>query len=68
VLSHTRLGDVAEIVLQEPMPVPVRVGDVFAAEWGCDRTLKACESVANVVNRDAEDYLPGRSKLLEAGI
>lgn len=68
VLSHTNYGSIAEIVLQEPMPSAISVDDVFTGEWGCDRTLAACQSVNNVVNRDAEDYLPGRSKVLEAGV
>ncbi len=68
VLSHTNIGAIVEIVLQEPMPATIAVNDEFTGEWGCDRTLPACVSVGNVVNRDAEDYLPGRSKVLEAGV
>jgi uncharacterized phage protein (TIGR02218 family) len=53
------------IVLQEPMPFAIQVGDVFTGEWGCNRTLTACHGVGNVINRDAEDYLPGRQKVLD---
>jgi uncharacterized phage protein (TIGR02218 family) len=56
---------IGTIILQEPLPFPIQVGDIFTGEWGCNRTLAACFDVGNVVNRDAEDYLPGREKVLD---
>jgi uncharacterized phage protein (TIGR02218 family) len=48
------------LALYLPMPRPVVIGDTCTLYAGCDKTLADCrDKFANVVNRRAEDYIPG---------
>lgn len=51
------------VTLFLPMPKPIQVGDTLTIAPGCDKTLlgiNGCKlKFNNVVNRQAEDYVPG---------
>ena len=47
-----------------PMPMPVDVGDTLTLYPGCDKRLETCrDKFANVINRRAEDFVPGADAL-----
>lgn len=55
----------AEIVLREPPPAPVLVGDRFQVRAGCDKRLNTCRTkFANVLNFQGEPNVPGADSLL----
>ena len=47
------------VELKRRFPFPVVAGTQFLLTAGCDRTLENCVLYANVINRQAEDWLPG---------
>lgn len=59
VKTHTVSGTTHTITLQEPARSAFTVGDVLTVRKGCKKRLADCFDVLNVVNRRAEDYLPG---------
>lgn len=52
------------IDLFESMPYAIEVGDLFDIAQGCDRSLTACKAYNNVINRRAEDYVPGNDEFM----
>jgi uncharacterized phage protein (TIGR02218 family) len=53
------------LALFMPMPRAVVVGDTCTLYAGCDKTLATCrDKFSNVVNRRAEDYIPGLDAIL----
>lgn len=48
-----------DIQLKRPFPYPATTADVFTLKAGCTKTLEDCIKFGNVVNRRAEDYIPG---------
>ena len=57
----------AAVRLFLPMPMPVTVGDTMTLYPGCDKLLATCrDKFANVVNRRAEDYVPGADVLTKS--
>ncbi len=48
-----------QVDLFENVPYDIEVGVTVVAASGCDGSLTACQSYNNVVNRRAEDYVPG---------
>ena len=52
------------ITLFENMPYKIEVGDMFNIAQGCDGTLDRCKLYDNVINRRAEDYIPGNDAML----
>ena len=54
----------AAVRLFLPMPMPVTVGDTLTLYPGCDKRLETCrDKFANVINRRAEDFVPGADVL-----
>lgn len=54
------------ITLFVPMPRPVQIGDTCTVVAGCNKTLVHCrDKFNNVVNRRAEDYIPGTDAILQ---
>lgn len=51
-------------MLFEAMPYAIEVGDTFTIAQGCDQTLNTCAAYGNVINRRAEDYVPGNDELM----
>lgn len=48
-----------------PMPVEPAAADTFDIEPGCNKTLADCrDKFDNVINRDAEDFIPGMDQIL----
>ncbi|UIS25216.1 F5/8 type C domain protein [Erythrobacter phage vB_EliS-L02] len=52
------------IDLFEGMSYQIEVGDLFDIAQGCDGSLAACKLYNNVVNRRAEDYIPGNDEFM----
>jgi hypothetical protein len=73
-VSGKNAGRVVEIIgyndatntidLFEGMPYQIEEGDLFDIAQGCDRSLAACKLYDNVVNRRAEDYIPGNDEFM----
>jgi uncharacterized phage protein (TIGR02218 family) len=59
----TGTGDSVELFL--PMPFAPAPGDTFTIEPGCDKTLAKCQFYDNVINRHAEDFIPGMDQILQ---
>lgn len=57
-------GTTHQIDMFEGMYFPIQIGDTFKIIQGCDKTLPACKVYNNVVNRQAEDYVPGQDELM----
>lgn len=51
------------ITMFEAMSYQIEIGDTFDIAQGCDRTLRNCQLYDNVINRRAEDYIPGNDEL-----
>ncbi len=56
--------DTATIELFENVPYEIAVGTTVKVAPGCDKTLDRCIFYANVINRRAEDYIPGTDELV----
>ena len=52
------------IVLFEPMPFDVQVGDPVTVTAGCAKDRPACQSFDNILNMRAELYVPGNDLFL----
>ena len=51
-----------------PMPLAIQVGDTCNVVAGCNKLLGHCrDKFNNVVNRRAEDYIPGVDSLMQVG-
>jgi uncharacterized phage protein (TIGR02218 family) len=57
--SSSTIGGTMYIQLKRSFPFNIEAGDTFTLIAGCDKTLEACIKFGNVVNRGAEDYIPG---------
>lgn len=74
-LSGRNMGRVVEITdyaddtntvtLFEGMSYAIAVGDTFEITQGCDRSLARCKLYNNVINRRAEDYIPGNDEYMK---
>lgn len=53
------------VTMFEGASYAIEVGDTFDIAQGCDRTLTACKLYDNVINRRAEDYVPGMDELMQ---
>ena len=53
------------VTLFEAMSYPIEVGDTFIIAQGCDGSLARCKLYDNVINRRAEDYIPGNDELMK---
>lgn len=53
--------ETVDVVLKRPFPLSIDAGDTFKMTVGCDGTLQRCVYFDNVVNRSAEDFIPGIS-------
>lgn len=53
-----------EIDLFEAVAYPILVGTTVVVAPGCDGSLAQCKFYNNVVNRRAEDYVPGNDELM----
>lgn len=60
-------GTVAPFVwLYLPMPRPIAIGDGFKIYPGCDKRRDTCRAkFNNIVNRRAEDYIPGFDAIIQ---
>jgi len=47
------------VSLRRRFPLPIEGNDTFTFTAGCDRTIERCVLYDNVINRRAEDYVPG---------
>jgi len=60
------LGYAAGVVTMfEPASYAIEVGDTFIIAQGCDGSLARCKLYNNVINRRAEDYVPGNDELMK---
>jgi len=63
-----KAGTSDRLVLHEPFPFPVQVGDTFTVVTGCDRLISTCSAkFNNVVNFRGEPNVPGIDKLMQVG-
>lgn len=53
------------VELFEPASYPIVVGTNVVLAPGCDGSLERCKTYNNVVNRRAEDYVPGNDELMK---
>lgn len=51
------------IYLKRPFPFTVAAADTFTITAGCNRTLEDCKKYGNVINRRAEDWVPGLEQI-----
>lgn len=59
----TQTGGV-NFVTKEPFPQDIQVGDAVTLTADCDRTLPVCaRNWGQILNRKAEDYVPGKDKV-----
>lgn len=56
--SDTQASNIV-VNLKRKFPFAVEVGHTFTLIAGCDRTIENCMLYANIINRRAEDWLPG---------
>ncbi|MBV8913792.1 MAG: DUF2163 domain-containing protein [Acetobacteraceae bacterium] len=61
---HTMAGAVHTITLVDQMRNPITQNDTFQVRFGCNKTFARCLYVQNVLNRRAEDWLPGTTEML----
>lgn len=47
------------IQLKRPFPLTLTAGDEFTITAGCNHTIEDCIKFGNIVNRRAEDWIPG---------
>lgn len=53
-----------DFVMKEPFPLDIQVGDAFELTADCDRTMPVCiENWNQILNRRAEDYVPGSDQV-----
>jgi hypothetical protein len=62
ILNHDPATGVVTVF--EGMSYPIEIGDMLVIAQGCDRSLAACKSYGNVINRRAEDYVPGNDEYM----
>ncbi|USM11581.1 hub [Citromicrobium phage vB_CbaS-RXM] len=48
----------------EAMPYQIEVGDTFVIAQGCDGSFERCKLYDNIINRRAEDYIPGNDEMV----
>lgn len=65
VKTHTVDGTTHTITVQDPPRRPISANDEFTVYKGCKKRLEDCFDVENVLNRRAEDYLPGLEETLK---
>jgi uncharacterized phage protein (TIGR02218 family) len=53
-----------QVDLFEPVAYEILVGASVKVAPGCDKSLARCNAYGNVVNRQAEDYVPGQDELM----
>ena len=58
-LSSDTQSSTIVVNLKRRFPFAVSVGQQFTLVAGCDRTLESCVQFENVINRRAEDFVPG---------
>lgn len=57
-----------QLMLQLPMYYTIVAGDTFDVTAGCNKFLNTClTKFANVINMNAEPYLPGIDKIIQIG-
>jgi uncharacterized phage protein (TIGR02218 family) len=54
-----------QVDLFEPLPYAILPGTLVKVAPGCDKSLARCKDYDNVINRQAEDYVPGNDELLQ---
>lgn len=66
--TSVQLAGTTTIVIQEPAPYLVLVGDAVILEAGCDKRPLTCRAkFNNLVNIHADPYVPGNGYLLTTG-
>lgn len=54
------------LVTCDPFPLSIAAGDAVEIQIGCDKTLEVCrDNYDNIVNRRAEDYVPGTDTVFQ---
>jgi uncharacterized phage protein (TIGR02218 family) len=54
-----------EIILQQPMPFPITIGDTFTVSRGCDKKSSTCrDNFSNIINFRGFPFIPGKDKLM----
>lgn len=48
-----------DLYLKRPFPLNFESGDTVQLTAGCNRTIEDCMKFGNIINRRAEDYVPG---------
>ena len=71
--NNTLEADIAyysanQIVLFQPLPYPIEVGDTVTVIQGCAKTLFACAKYNNVINFGGEPHIPLTDKALNMPI
>ena len=57
--DHRVLYDSVFVTLKRPFPFPVEEDTDFTIILGCNGTIEDCMKFDNIINRGAEDYIPG---------
>lgn len=66
--THSFAGGIATVILSEPFPFAVAVGDTVYLEAGCDRNFATCVTkFANGINFQGEPDIPGLDAILKVG-
>lgn len=53
-----------QIDLFEPVAYEITPGTVVKIAPGCDKSLERCKDYGNVINRRAEDFIPGNDEMM----
>lgn len=56
-----------EMSLFESMPFAIQVGDTFTVEPGCNKTTDCFTKFNNIVNKQAEPFIPGNDSIMAYG-
>ncbi len=60
ILDHTKVSDVDKLVLWQPMPRALTLGDGFAVTAGCMRDFDTCKrKFSNAINFQGFPHMPG---------
>lgn len=57
-----------DLILSEPFPFTIQVGDTVSLVFGCDRTSDRCTHYSNILRFRAEPFIPLGDKISQRGI
>src|SRR5208282_842282 len=57
-----------QVILFQPMPYLIQVGDTYTISAGCDYSFATCKArFNNVLNFRGEPYVPGVDQIIQVG-